>query len=175
MEFGKPRHLQRKYRQNSVSFFCTDVHVTPLRYQSTVKVYAFFINDAPLVSICKRRLFRASARHSRMIIFNMIHMNSSCISGVQLWYICTLYVLLLQESEHGAVELPKMLSDSQRMCKVIVELIETERQYVRVSTVVIHSVIHTYTRCFNDHFSVEPRLADCSLSLCPTLSPEHVG
>jgi len=42
---------------------------------------------------------------------------------------------LLQEGDHGAVELPKMLSDSQRMCKVIVELIETERQYVRVSTV----------------------------------------
>lgn len=32
------------------------------------------------------------------------------------------------------MEMPKMLSDSQRMCKVIVELIETERQYVRVST-----------------------------------------
>jgi len=31
------------------------------------------------------------------------------------------------------VELPKMLSDSQRICKVIVELIETERQYVHVS------------------------------------------
>lgn len=39
----------------------------------------------------------------------------------------------LQECETGAVELPKMLSDSQRICKVIVELIETERQYVRVS------------------------------------------
>jgi len=56
-------------------------------------------------------------------------------------YLHAVYEMLLQESEHGAVELPKMLSDSQRMCKVIVELIETERQYVRVSAAFIHSVI----------------------------------
>jgi len=41
--------------------------------------------------------------------------------------------ILLQECDPGAGEVPKMLSDSQRICKVIVELIETERQYVRVS------------------------------------------
>ena len=31
-----------------------------------------------------------------------------------------------------------MLSDSQRICKVIVELIETERQYVRVSIYLLY-------------------------------------
>jgi len=49
--------------------------------------------------------------------------------------------ILLQECEHGGVaELPKMLSDSQRICKVIVELIETERQYVRVSNLYLQSL-----------------------------------
>jgi len=48
---------------------------------------------------------------------------------------------LLQECDPGAGELPKMLSDSQRICKVIVELIETERQYVRVSACNLSSFV----------------------------------
>jgi len=40
-----------------------------------------------------------------------------------------------------------MLSDSQRICKVIVELIETERQYVRVSEFAefVHFVVRLVT------------------------------